>query len=142
MWKNIRMQGVEGPDRDLLDTQAFVGDLVPEQSVFGWLARHRRGLFPDSGFADLFPTSTGRPSLPGSVAAAVMTLQRLYHLSDPETAEAVRFDLRWKVATGMAVDARGFHPTTLVYWRKRLAASDRPHRINEAVRAVIEATGV
>lgn len=136
------MQGVEPGDRDLLDAQAFVGGLVPEQSVFGWLARHRRELFPDAEFVDLFPSRLGRPSLPGSVAAAVMTLQALYHLSDLETAEAVRFDLRWKVATGMAVDARGFHPTTLVYWRRRLARSDRPHRINEAVRAVIEATGV
>ena len=36
----------------------------------------------------------------------------------------------------------GFDPTTLVYWRKRLAKSDRPHRINEAVGAVVAETGV
>jgi len=29
-----------------------------------------------------------------------------------------------------------------VYWRKRLAKSDRPHRINEVVRQVVEETGV
>lgn len=36
----------------------------------------------------------------------------------------------------------GFDPSTLVYWRKRLARSDRPHRINEAVRRVVAETGI
>jgi hypothetical protein len=35
-----------------------------------------------------------------------------------------------------------FHPTTLTYLRRRLAASDRPERIFEAVRAVVAETGV
>ena len=42
----------------------------------------------------------------------------------------------------MALDHKGFDASTLVYWRRRLATSDRPHRINDAVRAVVEATGV
>jgi hypothetical protein len=42
----------------------------------------------------------------------------------------------------MALDDKGFHPSTLVYWRRRLAKSARPHRINEAVRRVVEETGV
>src|SRR6266699_6528730 len=62
--------------------------------------------------------------------------------SDAETAEAARCDLRWKVAVGMALDDAGFHPSTLVYWRRRLAGSKRPHRINEAVKQVVEETGV
>ena len=36
--------------------------------------------------------------------------------------------------------APGFHPTVLTYWRRRLAASDRPNRIFDAVRE-IAATG-
>jgi hypothetical protein len=36
----------------------------------------------------------------------------------------------------------GFDPSTLVYWRRRLAASGRPHRILEAVRAVVAETEV
>jgi hypothetical protein len=51
-------------------------------------------------------------------------------------------DLRWKVATGMALDAPGVHPSTLTSWRRRLAASARPHRINEAVRRVVAETGI
>jgi len=136
------VQGVERADRKLLDATALVGHLVPEGSTFWFLAEHRGEVFPDQEFADLFPSGRGRPSLPAPVAAAVLTLQALYDLSDAECAEAARCDLRWKVATGMALDDGGFHPSTLVYWRRRLARSARPHRINEAVRRVVEETGI
>ncbi|MGH3967329.1 MAG: transposase, partial [Mycobacterium sp.] len=136
------MQGVERADRELLDAEALVGHLVPEGSMFAFLAGHRQDLFPDNEFEDLFPSGKGRPSIPASVMASIVVLQTLHDLSDRETAEAARCDLRWKVATGMALDHNGFDPTTLVYWRKRLAKSDRPHRINEAVRQVVAETGI
>ena len=41
----------------------------------------------------------------------------------------------------MPVTAGAFHATTLTYWRRRLAASDRPNRIFEAVKAVVAQTG-
>jgi hypothetical protein len=75
------------------------------------------------------------------VIASVIVLQTLHGYSDREAADAVTFDLRWKAACGYAIDAAGFHPTTLTYWRRRLAASDRPQRIFEAVRDVVTATG-
>jgi Transposase DDE domain/Transposase domain (DUF772) len=136
------VQGVERQERKLLDAAALVGHLVPEGSMFWFLATHRSEVFPDQEFADLFPSGRGRPSLPAPVAASILTLQTLHDLSDAETAEAARCDLRWKVATGMALDDVGFHPSTLTYWRRRLAGSKRPHRINEAVRRVVEETGI
>jgi hypothetical protein len=136
------MQGVERADRELLDAAALVGHLVPEGSMFAFLAQHRGRVFPDEAFADLFPSGKGRRSIPGSVAASILMLQTLLDLSDAETAETARCDLRWKVACGMALDDKGFHPSTLTYWRRRLAASTRPHRINDAVKQVIEATGI
>ena len=60
---------------------------------------------------------------------AVITLQALHGLSDSETVDAVTFDLQWKAACGLPVTAGAFHATTLTYWRRRLAASDRPNRI-------------
>jgi hypothetical protein len=138
----LGVQGVERAERKLLDAAALVGHLVPEGSMFWFLAAHRGELFADEEFADLFPARRGRPSLPAPVAAAILTLQALYDLSDAETAEAARCDLRWKVATGMALDEAGFHPSTLTYWRQRLARSARPHRINDAVRKVVTETGI
>jgi hypothetical protein len=136
------VQGVERAERKLLDAAALVGHLVPAGSMFAFLATHRGQVFPDQEFADLFPSGRGRPSLPASVAAAILTLQTLHDLSDAETAEAARCDLRWKVATGMALDDGGFHPSTLTYWRRRLAGSARPHRINDAVKKVVAETGI
>lgn len=136
------MQGVEVVDREILDAEALVGHLVPEGSMFAFLAAHRQDVFPDEEFEDLFPSGRGRPSIPASVMASVLVLQTLHDLSDRETAEAARCDLRWKVATGMALDHTGFDPSTLVYWRRRLANSERPHRINEAVKQVVEQVGI
>jgi hypothetical protein len=136
------MQGAERADRQLLDAGALVGHLVAEGSVFAFLARHRREVFPPELFADLFPAVTGRPSLPGEVAASVLVLQALGDLSDRDAVGAVRCDIRWKVACGLPLDHEGFQPSTLTYWRRRLAASGRPDRIFEAVRAVVAQTGV
>src|SRR5712671_4685763 len=136
------MQGKERADRQLLDAQALVGHLVPAGSMFAFLAAHRQDLFTDGDFADLFPSGRGRPSVPASVMASVMVLQVLHDYSDAEAAEAARCDLRWKAACGFPLDHGGFDPSTLVYWRRRLAKSGGPHRVNDAVRTVIEQTGV
>jgi transposase len=136
------VQGRSDDQRELLDVESVAGHLLKPGSVFALLASHRRELFPDAMFADLFPTRRGRPSVPADVMAAVITLQSLQGLSDSETVDAVTFDLRWKAACGLPVTAAAFHATTLTYWRRRLAASDAPNRIFEAVRAVVAATGV
>jgi hypothetical protein len=125
-----------------LDTAGLVGHLVPSGSVYGFLAEHRGEVFPDGMFADLFPSGRGRPSVPGEVIASVLVLQALQDYSDAEAMQALRCDIRWKVACGLPIDHEGFHPTTLTVWRNRLRASARPLRIFEAVRQVIRATGV
>jgi len=125
-----------------LDAQALVGELVPSGSVFAFLAEHRHELFPDSFIADLFSSSTGRPSLPADLVGSVLVLKELYDLSDPQTADALRYDIRWKVACGQSLTQTSFDPSTLVYWRKRIAASDRPHRVFDAVARIIAETGI
>jgi hypothetical protein len=137
------MQGFERADRELLDAAALAGHLVPAGSMFAFLAGHRAEVFPDADYADLFAApGAGRPSLPATQMAAVLALQALHDYSDRETAEAVRFDVRWKVAIGAPLDDPGFDPSSLVYWRKRIARSARPHRVNEAVRKIVEETGL
>ncbi len=136
------MQGTSDPNVELLDAAAFVSHLVPADSVYAFLAEHRRRLFPDDAFADLFPSGRGRPSQPADVIASVLVLQSLEGLSDREATQAVATDLRWKVACGLSITDAGFHPTTLTQWRSRLRRSERPERIFDAVRDVIASTNV
>ena len=136
------MQGRSRPDRELLDAEMIAGHLVPPGSVFAFLAEHRGELFPDSFTADLFPSATGRPSLPADLVGSVLVLKELYDLSDPQTADALKFDIRWKVACGRSLTAVSFDPSTLVYWRKRIAKSDRPDRVFDAVAEVIAQAGI
>ncbi len=136
------MQGKPRMDRELLDAGEMAGHLVPPGSVFAFLAEHRRELFPDSFTADLFPSRTGRPSLPADLVGAVLVLKELHDLSDPQTADALKSDIRWKVACGRSLDQMSFDPSTLVYWRKRIAASDRPDRVFDAVAEVVTQTGI
>jgi len=135
------MQGESDRQRELLDVESVAGHLLVPGSVFALLAEHRDRLFPSELFTDLFPSGRGRPSIPGEVIASVIVLQALYGHSDREAVDALTFDLRWKAACGYAIDAKGFDPSTLTYWRRRLAASDRPQRIFEVVRDVIAETG-
>ena len=136
------MQGSSDQSLELLDAGGLVGHLVAEGSVYGFLAEHRRRLFPDDMFADLFASQRGRPSVPADVVATVMVLQSLEGLSDRDAVEALRTDLRWKVACGVSLVDEGFHPTVLTLWRNRLRVSDSPERIFDAVRQVVADTGV
>ena len=106
---------------------------LPEGSVYRFLARERARLFPPELFADLFQP-TGRRSVPPSILAVVMVLQRLEGLSDREAANRFAFDVRWRYAAGVADAVAGeetasFAHTVLVDLRARLRRSADPDRI-------------
>lgn len=118
---------------DLLDdVTRFCDASLPEGSVFRFLHREGDRLFPDEMFADLF-TSSGRRSVPPSVVATVMVLQRLEGLSDREAVECYAFDARWRYAAGVgSYDTGGwarFAHTVLVDMRERLRRSEDRDRI-------------
>lgn len=136
------MQGKQDSQRQYLDVEALAGELLAPGSAFAFLAENRQELFPDSMMEDLFISKRGRPSIPAPVIGSVMVLQALHGLSDRETAEALTYDLRWKAACGYGLTETAFHPSTLTYWRKRLAASPNPHRIMDAIGEVVTATGI
>ncbi len=49
--------------------------------MFALLAEHRRVLFPQALFEDLFPSGRGRPSIPVDIAASILVLQALHGLA-------------------------------------------------------------
>jgi Transposase domain (DUF772). len=89
----------------------LVGDQLVQGSIFRLLAEHGAALFGDEYFADLFKRSTlGRPTVPARVVATVMLLQAYEGLSDREACDRLAFDLRWKAAAGLTVEAGRFTP--------------------------------
>jgi IS5 family transposase len=125
-----------------LDVWETCRELIPAGSVFAFLAEHREALFPAGLFADMYPSPNGRPSLPPQVLAATVVLQALEGLSDYETVQALRCDLRWKAACGLGLLDGAFDPSLLTYFRRRLAASEDPDRLFARVKQVVAATGV
>ncbi len=125
------------------DAAGLLGDRLAEGSVYHLLAGEGQRLFPDDYFADLFTASAkGRPTIPARVVATTMLLQAHEGLSDREAVEHLAFDLRWKAAAGLAVDAGAFHATVLVGIRNRLRGSARPRRLFEDVKTVAKAAGL
>jgi len=131
--------GLAPRQADLLVGSAVVCDgRVADNSIWSVLHRECHRLFPDEMFADLF-SERGRRSVPPSIVAVVMVLQRLFGLTDREAVEAFEFDARWKYAAGgLGLDYGSFAHTVLVDMRARLDASESPRRIFEVT---VEAAG-
>jgi Transposase DDE domain/Transposase domain (DUF772) len=127
----------------LNDMDRFCDEMLAENSMYALLHRERDRLFPDEMFADLF-SEKGRRSVPPSVVATVMVLQRLEGLSDREAVERYSFDARWRYAAGVgSYDCGGwasFAHTVLVDFRARLDRSCDDRRIfNRSVEVASEA---
>src|SRR5262245_51682003 len=136
------MQGERAGEPAGLDVWETCRELIPAGSVFAFLAEHREALFPAAMFADMYPSPNGRPSLPPQVLAATVVLQALQGLSDFETVQVLRCDLRWKAACGLGLLDTAFDPSLLTYFRRRLHGSQDPNRLFAKVRQVVAATGV
>ena len=102
-----------------MDAAGLMGPL-PDGSFFALLAEHGDRVVRDEDFAECYSERMGRPSIPPSLLAKVLLLQYRCGLSDEQAMEAVAWDLRWKVALGLPVDHRGWHPTSLTKFRARL----------------------
>ena len=138
--------GVANKQGDLLDdVTRFCDETLDGQSIYAFLHRERDQLVPDEAFADLFD-DMGRRSVPPSVVAVVMVLQRLEGLSDREAAERYCFDNRWRYAAGVggydSAGWTGFAHTILVDMRERLHHSEHPNRIFHAARHAAKVAGL
>lgn len=127
------------------DLDRFCEASLHADSIYAFLHREREQLFPDVFFADLF-VAHGRRSVPPSVVATVMVLQRFEGLSDREAVERYSFDARWRYAAGVGgYDGGGwdsFVHTVLVDMRERLRRSAHPDRVFEVTLETARAAGV
>jgi Transposase DDE domain/Transposase domain (DUF772) len=119
------MLGTRGPQRGLFEADALYADYVGRGTFYGWLAAQRGELFPDELFLPLYVAGWGRPSVPPSLLATALVLQTYEGVSDEEAAQRAAYDLRWKVALGVEVEARPFAKSTLQEFRAQLVVHDQ-----------------
>src|SRR3990170_8101530 len=104
------------PERPVgADGWATCRELIPTGSVYAFLAEHRDSVFPETMFADMYPSPNGRPSVPPQVLATATVLQVLANLTDWDTVTHLRCDLRWKAACGVGVNETALDPALLSY---------------------------
>jgi hypothetical protein len=113
-----KQSGLDGGEHAYLDH-------VGRDSFYGFLASHRRELFHDEDFIDLYCSDNGRPSVPPSLMATALLLQAYEGVSDEEAKARADFDLRWKVALGIGLEERPFAKSTLQLFRARLILHER-----------------
>lgn len=101
------MLAVADRQRGLFDA-AWCSDLLPEDSIHSLLAEHGDRIVRDEDFAECYSERQGRPSIPPSLLAKVLLLAYRDGISDERAMEALRFDLRWKVALDLPVDHPAF----------------------------------
>lgn len=116
-------------------------DHVRRDSFYGFLALHREELFRDEDFADLYCSDNGRPSVPPSLLATALLLQAYEGVSDEEAKARADFDLRWKVALGVGLEALPFAKSTLQLFRARLILHERVRAIFKKSLAFARRTG-
>jgi Transposase DDE domain/Transposase domain (DUF772) len=123
------MLGRRSPQRGLFEADALYADFVGRETFYGWLAGQRGELFPDALFAGLYAAGWGRPSVPPSMLATALVLQTYSGVSDDEATQRAAYDLRWKVALGVEVDARPFAKSTLQEFRAQLVVHAEQRRL-------------
>jgi hypothetical protein len=126
------MLGKRGPQRGLFEADTTYLAFVGEDSFYGWLASQRGELFRDEAFAGLYVLDNGRPSVPPSLLATALVLQTYEGVSDEEARRRATFDLRWKVALGIDLDARPFAKSTLQEFRAQLIVHEEQAAIFQA----------
>src|SRR6266511_4720724 len=114
------MLGKRGAQRGLFEADTTYLTFVGEHSFYGWLASQRAELFEDEAFSGLYVLDNGRPSVPPSLLATALVLQTYDGVSDDEAKRRATYDLQWKVALGVELDARPFAKSTLQEFRAQL----------------------
>jgi len=133
------MLGQCDPQGSLFRVPFWAQGLVPEDSFYTRMGRFWSQISKDEDLAEMYADNQGAPSIPPSMISGALILQYFDDVSDREAAERVRFDLRWKLALGLALDDQGFHYSSFSRFRSRLAKHGlERYAFDKLVRLAIE----
>ena len=125
------MLGGRSEQRGFWEADRLYLEHVGKDTFYGLLASLRGQLFRDADFAQFYCADNGRNSVPPSLLAMALLLQT--HDNVSEAKARADFDIRWKVALGIEIEAQPFARSTLQVFRAQLILHDK-------VRAVFESS--
>ncbi|GAC1652347.1 MAG: IS1182-like element ISGvi6 family transposase [Mycobacterium sp.] len=136
------MLGTRSAQWGLFEADTLYTDFVGRRTFYGYLASERGELFSDADFAELYCPNNGRPSVPPSLLATALVLQTYDGVSDEEATRRAAFDLQWKVALGVELEARPFAKSTLQEFRAQLIVHDQTRAMFQRSLEVAKRRGV
>jgi len=119
------MIGLRTDQRGLFEADHLYLEYVGPDSFYGFLASQRGRLFRDEDFSELYCPDNGRDSVPPSLLATALLLQTHDRVSDEEAKASADYDIRWKVALGIAIEERPFAKSSLQLFRAHLILHDK-----------------
>ena len=119
------MLGRRSPQGELFRPDHLLLEHVGADSFYVFMAREGRTLFRDKDFAGLYREDFGRPGVPPSQLCVLLVLQTLDGVSDEEAIQRTAYDLRWKVALGLELEAKLCAKSTLQLFRAKLVLHER-----------------
>ena len=123
------MMGRRSPQTGVFAADQMYLDYVGRETISGYLAQHRQHLFRDEDFAALYCPDNGRTSVPPSLAVTMLFLRAYDRVSFVEAVERTKYDLRWKVALGLEMEAVPMQKSALQEFEAKLVL----HKQGEAL---------
>jgi hypothetical protein len=90
----------------------------------------------------LYCLDNGRPGIEPVLMAGVTLLQFMEAVPDRKAVENIRLHLGWKHALDLKINDKGFHPTTLVTFRDRLAKHKDGRLIFDSILQALHQNGL
>ena len=98
------MLGKQNKQIGLLDN-AWIQHLIPQGSIYDVLGKAEKALMEDEDFAEFYSPSEGRYSKSPVIMTKILLLMKYEGISDREAEQKTAFDMRWKWALGLPLDA-------------------------------------
>ena len=130
------MLGKQSDQRGLWEADSLYINHVDRGSFYGLLASLRGQLFRDEEFVGLYCDDNGRENVSPSLLATALLLQTYDRVSDAEAKQRADFDIRWKVALDVEMEARPFAKNTLQLFRARLVLHEKARGCSSAARSL------
>lgn len=107
---------------ELFSTAALTGQVFPTDDRFRLFAEKIYPLLVQARekIEPAYCQDNGRPGIEPVVLLGVSVLQYLERLPDRQAVEQLRYHVGWNLALNRTVGQEVFHPTVLVYFRRRM----------------------